>query len=91
VIAARFHNTIIEASVQAVMDAQHTNGTRKVVLSGGSFQNRYLLSGITKNLQAIGLQVLTNIQVPVNDGGIALGQLAVAAARRGKKVELLNC
>jgi hydrogenase maturation protein HypF len=43
-----------------------------------------LLSGLGKKLGALGFQVLTNHKVPANDGGIALGQLAVAAARRNK-------
>jgi len=52
-----------------------------VVLSGGSFQNRYLLEGALKNLDAKGFRVLANSRIPANDGGIALGQLVIAAAR----------
>jgi len=52
-----------------------------VALSGGSFQNRLLLEGVSHMLEGLGLTVLTHCQVPANDGGLALGQAAVAAAR----------
>jgi len=53
-----------------------------VVLSGGVFQNTYLLENIEKQLIASKLKVYTHSKVPSNDGGIALGQLAIAAKRR---------
>jgi hydrogenase maturation protein HypF len=54
---------------------------RIVALSGGSFQNRLLLEGVSHTLEGLGLTVLTHCQVPANDGGLALGQAAIAAAR----------
>ncbi len=81
-ISARFHNTIIETTAKAIVGYQALHYPKIVVLSGGTFQNRYLLSGMIKKLGVMNMKVLTNQQVPVNDGGIALGQLAVAAARR---------
>ena len=52
-----------------------------VALSGGVMQNRVLLELLVARLQALGLRVLTHTQVPANDGGLALGQAAIAAAR----------
>ena len=52
-----------------------------VALSGGSFQNRLLLEEVAARSKSLGLTVLTHGQVPANDGGLALGQAAVAAAR----------
>lgn len=83
-ISTRFHNSIIEATVSSITETKGSKIPEKVLLSGGAFQNRYLLSGFRKKLGALGFQVFTNQKVPANDGGIALGQLAVAAARRNK-------
>jgi hydrogenase maturation protein HypF len=84
IISTRFHNSIIEATASVISKAKLAKMPDKVVLSGGAFQNRYLLSGLMRKLKEMGFQVLTNQKVPVNDGGIALGQLAVAATRRNK-------
>jgi hydrogenase maturation protein HypF len=53
-----------------------------VALSGGVFQNRVLFEQVAGRLGAAGLQVLSHRQVPTSDGGLSLGQAAVAAARR---------
>jgi hydrogenase maturation protein HypF len=81
VAAARFHNTLAIATATACEAAADRLGTRTVVLSGGVFQNRRLLEGTAERLAAAGLRVLTPRLVPPNDGGIAYGQAAVAAAR----------
>jgi hydrogenase maturation protein HypF len=80
-IAARFHNGLAEATARACALAAERRMTELVVLSGGVFQNRRLLGQTSSLLADAGLQVLTPERLPPNDGGIAYGQLAVAAAR----------
>lgn len=79
VIAARFHKGLAAAIVRMV-DAIRGSVTT-VVLSGGVLQNRVLLELLTGRLVAGGMRVLTHTQVPANDGGLALGQAVIAAAR----------
>jgi hydrogenase maturation protein HypF len=83
-IAARFHNTIISVIFAAVSELADKTGIWKIVLSGGTFQNRYILERIEKKLTSAGLTVYSPREVPVNDGGVALGQLIIAAKRRSK-------
>ena len=54
---------------------------RRVVLSGGCFQNRYLTERTVRRLQAEGFQPYWHQRVPPNDGGIALGQIVAACAQ----------
>jgi len=75
-IAARFHNALAAAIVAV---AERVDAPR-IALSGGCFQNRILLQRSVDGLRARGLEVLLHRQVPANDGGICLGQVAVAAA-----------
>lgn len=77
-ISRRFHLTLIEILTQGCMAIRDDSALEKVVLSGGVFQNRTLLVGLEEKLQQEGFQVYTNIQVPTNDGGIALGQALAA-------------
>jgi hydrogenase maturation protein HypF len=79
-IAGRFHNALAAATAGACALAAERRGTDTVVLSGGVFQNRRLLGRTASLLADGGLRVLTPEQLPPNDGGIAYGQLAVAAA-----------
>jgi len=53
------------------------------VMSGGVFQNKYLLEKSLYLLTVNRFSAFTNIQVPANDGGVSLGQLMIAAERRG--------
>jgi hydrogenase maturation protein HypF len=80
-IAARFHATLAEAVLEACRRARHAHDVRTVALSGGCFQNRLLTESAQALLQADGFEVLVHRRVPPNDGGIALGQAAVAASR----------
>ena len=86
IIAAKFHNTISEASLQAVKNIRTETGIQKVALSGGTFQNKYLFERLETILLKNNFAVLTHCKVPCNDGGIALGQLAVAARRNNLKM-----
>lgn len=81
IISAKFHNTLLAIILKVVKKLSQESGLKKVVLSGGSFQNRYLLSNSIIMLQEQGFEVFAHENVPTNDGGIALGQLAVAAKR----------
>jgi hydrogenase maturation protein HypF len=80
-IAAKFHNTVEEAIVQTAVKMRRQSNLQKVVLSGGSFQNVILLERSIEKLQAEDFEVFWHQLIPANDGGIALGQLAIAAKR----------
>jgi hydrogenase maturation protein HypF len=82
-VAARFHAAVAEATAVACARATSEQGVATVVLSGGVFQNRLLLERTAALLGAAGLRVLVPEQLPPNDGGVAYGQAAVAAARGG--------
>jgi hydrogenase maturation protein HypF len=84
-IATKLHNTIILTIFDNVRKIRSDRGINKVVLSGGVFQNRYLLTGTTELLLKNKFEVYSHAKVPTNDGGIALGQLAVASKRRELK------
>ncbi len=83
-VAAKFHNTIINIIFAVVESIREKRQLRKVVLSGGSFQNRYILERIENRLSRAGYEVYSQSRIPSNDGGIALGQLAIAARRRAE-------
>ncbi len=75
---ARFQETVVSAFASAALHAAREASLDTVALSGGAFQNRFLLAGLSRRLSAAGLQVLAPSQVPANDGGIALGQALAA-------------
>ena len=77
IIAARFHNTLVEGIVAVA----ERIGAPRVALSGGCFQNRLLTERAASRLRSSGFEVLLHRQVPPNDGGVSLGQIAVAAAK----------
>jgi hydrogenase maturation protein HypF len=81
VIAARFHNGIVDVIVRCCAELRETTGLSTVALSGGVFQNLLLLEGVVEGLRGNEFRVLTHSRVPTNDGGISLGQAVVAAAR----------
>jgi hydrogenase maturation protein HypF len=81
VIAQRFHAGLAAAVVEACARAASAYGLADVVLSGGVFQNRRLLGGCVEGLRDRGLRPLVPRALPVNDGGVSFGQVAVAAAR----------
>jgi len=81
VSAARFHNTIVAGIVRACESVRADRGLHRVALSGGVFQNEWILTRTLAGLRTAGFAVFTNTLVPPNDGGLALGQVAVAAAK----------
>ncbi len=74
VIATRFHLWLASAMAMCLLSFSRTYDVKNVVLAGGVFQNRFLLEAISNDLERHGLNVYTGVRVPVNDGGIALGQ-----------------
>lgn len=80
-IGARFHNTLAALVEQTAAALAREHQLDTVLLSGGCFQNARLSAACTARLRARGLTVLRPARFPPNDGGISLGQAAVAAAR----------
>ena len=80
-ISARFHQTMAQATSEACVIAAERADLDLVVLSGGVFQNRLLMRLTAAALEEAGLRVLTPRLLPPNDGQIAYGQVAVAAAQ----------
>ena len=86
VIAARFMNTLVEMAVKMAVAAREETGLNRVCLSGGSFQNMYIMHRLPDRLRAIGFKVYHHSRVSTNDEGIALGQLMIANAKwKGKE------
>ena len=78
-IAARFMDTLVCMAQQQCVNVRAESGINKIVLSGGSFQNMYMLKRITAGLTEKGFEVYTHSRASTNDEGICLGQLAIAA------------
>jgi hydrogenase maturation protein HypF len=76
-IAARFHRTVAEVMVHYSRRARDEFGLETVALTGGVFQNVYLLKMACELLAQDGFRVITHRVVPPNDGGIALGQAVI--------------
>ncbi|WP_214413705.1 carbamoyltransferase HypF [Sphaerisporangium fuscum] len=83
VVAARFHNGVARLVADGCGRVRERTGLGTVALSGGVFQNVFLLERATTLLEERGFTVLLHSHVPPNDAGISLGQAAVAAARTG--------
>ncbi|GAA2207782.1 carbamoyltransferase HypF [Nonomuraea monospora] len=81
VIAGRFHNGVAAAITRTCVALRQSTGLTAVALSGGVFQNALLLDRTVQRLRAAGFRVLKHVRVPPNDGGLSLGQAAVAAAQ----------
>ncbi len=81
-IARAFQGGLAQGLRDAVMEICQAHDLRTVALSGGVFQNELLLNDLKSLFEADGLEVWTNHAVPPNDGGISLGQAALAAFAR---------
>ena len=82
-LAARFLNTLVLAAVGQCRAAREQTGLRQVVLSGGVFQNRYLLPRVMDALEEAGFVPHCHSRVAANDEGLALGQTMIAAKGGG--------
>ena len=79
-ISAAFHNTVAAIVVEVCRRLHSSEGIGRVCLSGGTFQNMYLLECAVAGLRAQGFEVFLHAKVPPNDGGISLGQAVIANA-----------
>ena len=79
-IAARFHRTLVELFAEILKIVRKKYELNSVILSGGVFQNEILLPALRARLEREGFRVYLPQNAPANDGGIALGQAAVARA-----------
>jgi hydrogenase maturation protein HypF len=80
-VARRFHDALVDVTARAVLALSERRGIRRVALSGGAMLNVELSEGLRRRLSDAGLVVYVHRRVPPNDGGLCLGQLAIAAAR----------
>lgn len=78
-LAARFHNSVVRLVIEVCEIVRRESGCRSAALSGGVWQNRFLLERAVPALRAAGFNVLLHRRTPPNDGCIALGQVMVAA------------
>ncbi|WP_303721946.1 carbamoyltransferase HypF [Malonomonas rubra] len=83
-ISARFHNGLAWLILEVCEQLSEAFGPLPVALSGGVFQNRYLTERAAKLLREAGFELLLHRQVPPNDGGLALGQAAIAGAKAAR-------
>lgn len=87
VISARFHKGLSNAIQKIAIKLAEENRIKTIALSGGVFQNKTLFEDIKQGLEQQGFSILVHQNVPANDGGIALGQVVITAARiiKGEK------
>ncbi len=81
IIAARFHRGVIETVAATAHSLAEAHGCEIAVLTGGVFQNKILLEGVSERLTGLGLKAVAPAAFPANDGGVSLGQALIAAAR----------
>ncbi|MFH1418405.1 MAG: carbamoyltransferase HypF [Planctomycetota bacterium] len=86
-LAYAFHETVAAMLAEAAHRAAERTGLNRIILSGGCFANRLLTERIVARLGVAGCDVFTHQRVPTTDGGIALGQAVIAAARARRRME----
>jgi hydrogenase maturation protein HypF len=79
ILSARFHNSIVELVITICQQIRSETGNNTTALSGGVWQNQYLLQRTIQKLEENGFVVLQHSQYPTNDGGISLGQAMILA------------
>ena len=85
IISTRFHLGLAEAIASMVRHLHQDRTFTQIALTGGVFQNLVLLEQVNQRLTAMSFTVLTHSRIPANDGGLSLGQIAIAAARSLKQ------
>ncbi len=83
-ISLRFHNGLVETLARLCVLIRERTSLHRVCLSGGTFQNVFLLEHLTHHLETLSFAVFTHSEVPAGDGGLSLGQAMVAAHRLEK-------
>ena len=78
-ISRSFHNSLIDVFTRLAEVVRAESALTSVCLSGGSFHNSYLLTGLQRQLEKSGFNVYTHREVPAGDGGLSLGQAVIAA------------
>ena len=81
VISRRLHNGLVQTFTSLAELLRERTNLNRVCLSGGTFQNTFLLESLSVRLKATGFEVFTHSEVPAGDGGLSLGQALVAAHR----------
>lgn len=84
VISRRFHNGLVQVFSNLAELLRERTSLNRVCLSGGTFQNTFLLESLRVRLEASRFEVFTHSEVPAGDGGLSLGQALVAAYRSGR-------
>jgi len=79
VIAKKFHNTLVSMMLRVADAVFGEDAERRIVLTGGCFQNRLLTETAIRRLSDAGYRVYWHQRIPPNDGGIAAGQIMAAA------------
>lgn len=79
IMSAKFHNSVVHFTVRICELLRHDTDINKVALSGGVFQNSFLLENIILKLEGLKFTVYSQEKYPCNDGGLSLGQAVVAA------------
>lgn len=79
-ISAKFHNTICNATIACVIRLREKYKINCVVLSGGVFENLYLMKNLISGLKTADFLIYVNKKVPLNDGGLSFGQASVATS-----------
>ena len=79
VVAAGFHEALGRSATEAAVELAAEHALDTVVLTGGVFQNERLSAIMEDGLERAGLRVLRHAEIPANDGGISVGQAAIAA------------
>jgi hydrogenase maturation protein HypF len=80
-VSGAFHNTFVQMLADAARETAHSSGLSHVALSGGTFQNEWVLTGLCRALRESDLEPVVHEQIPCNDGGLSLGQAVVAGER----------